>query len=148
MEINLTKIREKLSGWGWWVALLALLWFAYNALSDLHVAEELAKKTGEQVSLTALDRIVAWLANSWIATIMALFAPPLTVAVIRNSPLARYMMPGAQVMTAVRKMIMAKLAEGKVLSPEDALVLQGIAVRNGLWLLAYMVFAHGLLGRL
>ena len=160
MEINLMKVRKALAGWGWWILILVIVYFAWDALKGLddameaarHVCRDLAGREYDECMRksepTSIERIAAWASRAWFATLIALFAPPLTVAAIRNSPLGTIMMPGSTVVTAERARIRAKQKGDEPLTPEEANVLHGIAIRNGLWLLAYMVFAHGLLGRL
>ena len=98
---------------------------------------------------TLIDLLLAWAARAAIALIVGILGALGMVAAIRRIPwLQELVLPHADELDALGAAIEERVRSGRALSPQDARVAAGLAVRCGLTLLAALVFAGLLLQRL
>ena len=98
---------------------------------------------------TLIDLLLAWAAKSAIALVAGVLGALGMVAAIRRIPwLQEIVLPHADELDALGAAIEERVRSGRTLTPQDARVAAGLAVRCGLTLLAALVFAGFLLQRL
>ena len=125
------------------LALAASVWLAAPACA----AEAVAPPPEPEPTL--IDLLLAWAAEAAIALVVGVIGSLGMVAAIRRIPwLQELVLPHADELDALGTAIEERVRSGRVLSPQDARVAAGLAVRCGLTLLAALVFAGLLLQRL
>lgn len=98
---------------------------------------------------TLIDLLLAWAAKAAIALVVGVLGSLGMVAAIRRIPwLQELVLPHADELDALGAAIEERVRSGRALSPQDARVAAGLAVRCGLTLLAALVFAGLLVQRL
>ena len=124
--------------------ILGLLWLLACSAAAA-AAEPPAPATGP----TLIDLLLAWAAEAAIALVVGVLGSLSMMAAIRRIPwLQEVVLPHADELDALGAAIEERVRSGRALSPQDARVAAGLAVRCGLTLLAAMVFAGLLLQRL
>lgn len=98
---------------------------------------------------TLLDLIWAWAAKAGAALCVGVVGSLALVAAIRRVPwLQELLMPAADELHLLGRLLEGKVRDGKPLTHPEAVVACGLAVRCGLTLLAALLFAGLLLLRL
>ena len=98
---------------------------------------------------TMIDLLLAWAVKSAIALVAGVLGSLGMMAAIRRIPwLQEIVLPHADELDALGAAIEERVRSGRALSPQDARVAAGLAVRCGLTLLAALVLAGLLLQRL
>ena len=108
-----------------------------------------APEPAAAVEPTALERILAWILRGALATVAGLLGPLLLLAAIRRVGwLQEALEPHADELRLAGARVEQRLRDGETLSPQDATILGGLAIRCGLTTIGLLIFAAALLWRL